>query len=85
MPKGTWSLQDAKNRFGEVINAARRSPQTITKYGKPLVVIIDSSEYGRLQRLGSAKPPSLAEVLLKMPRDDGEFPRAPLSPREFEI
>jgi len=27
----------------------------------------------------------LAEVLLKMPRDDGEFPRAPLSPREFEI
>lgn len=25
-----WSVQDAKNRFSEVVEAARREPQTVT-------------------------------------------------------
>ena len=85
MPTSTWSLEDAKNRFGEVVNAARQSPQTITRRGKPLVVVLDAMEYDRIQRLGKAKAPSLAEVLLQMPRDDGEFPRAPVSMRDLKL
>ena len=29
----SWSVQDAKNRFSEVVEAARRKPQTVTKHG----------------------------------------------------
>ena len=38
MAHPTWSVQDAKNRFSEVVEAARRKPQTVTKHGKPAVV-----------------------------------------------
>ena len=38
MGRQTWSVQDAKNRFSEVVEAARRKPQTVTKHGKPAVV-----------------------------------------------
>ena len=36
----SWSAQDAKNRFSEVVEAARRKPQTVTKHGKAAVVIV---------------------------------------------
>jgi prevent-host-death family protein len=85
MSKHTWSVQDAKNRFSEVVNAARRTPQTVTKHGKPAVVVIDAAEYERLQRLERAQAPSLADVLLEMPQDDGEFPRAPVRGRDVEF
>ncbi len=41
MAHPTWSVQDAKNRFSEVVAAARRGPQTVTKHGKPAVVVVD--------------------------------------------
>jgi prevent-host-death family protein len=79
-----WSIQDAKNRFSEVVEAARRKPQMVTKHGKPAVVIIGVAEYERLRRLGRAKAPSFVELLFSMPRDDGEFPRLKVRPRDFE-
>jgi antitoxin Phd len=85
MSKHTWSVQDAKNRFSEVVNAARRTPQTVTKHGKPTVVVIDAIEYERLQRLERAQAPSLADVLLEMPQDDGEFVRSPVRVRDVEF
>lgn len=68
-------MQDAKNRFSEVVEAARRSPQTVTKHGKPAVVVVDVAEYERLQQLERTTAPSFADVLLAMPQDDGEFSR----------
>ncbi|MGE5270542.1 MAG: type II toxin-antitoxin system Phd/YefM family antitoxin, partial [Thiohalocapsa sp.] len=41
MSRRIWSVQDAKNRFSEVVNAARKVPQTVTKHGKAAVVIVD--------------------------------------------
>jgi prevent-host-death family protein len=70
-----WSVQDAKNRFSEVVEAARREPQTVTKHGKPAVVVLAAEEYERLQRLKALKAPNFANHLLGMPRDDGEFER----------
>ena len=75
MVPGSWSVLDAKNRFSEVVEAARRAPQTVIKHGKPAVVVVDVLEYERLRRLESATAPSFADVILAMPQDDGEFPR----------
>ena len=69
------SVQDAKNRFSEVVEAARRRPQTVTKHGKPAVVVADATEYERLRHLERSEALSFADLLLAMPRDDGEFPR----------
>jgi antitoxin Phd len=80
-----WSVQDAKNRFSEVVEAARRVPQTITKHGKPAVVVIHVAEFERLRRLDQAQAPSFAELLLAMPQDSGEFPRPKARPREVDF
>jgi antitoxin Phd len=85
MAKGSWSVQDAKNRFSEVVEAARRTPQTVTKHGKPAVVVVEVLEYERLRRLERAQAPSFANVLLAMPQDDGEFPRRHVRMRDLDV
>jgi len=77
-------VQDAKNRFSEVVEAARRTPQTVTKHGKPAVVVVDVVEYERLRHLESATAPSFAEALLAMPQDNGEFPRLQVRMRDLD-
>lgn len=81
----TWSVQDAKNRFSAVVEASRREPQTVTKHGKPAVVVVDAAEYERLQRLERSTAPSFVDALLAMPQDDGEFPRLKARPRDVEF
>ena len=81
MTHRSWSVQDAKNRFSEVVEAARRRPQTVTKHDGtgPFtvgnVVILSADEYDRLRKLEHLKAPSFAELLLAMPTDDQEFER----------
>jgi antitoxin Phd len=85
MVRHTWSIQDAKNRFSKVVEAARQKPQTVTKYGKPAVVVIAADEYDRLSKLKQLKAPSFAEMLLAMPQGDIEFERLDATPREVEF
>jgi prevent-host-death family protein len=85
MARSRWSVQDAKNRFSEVVDAASRQPQTVTKHGKPVVIMVDVAEYERLRNLQRATAPSLAELLLAMPQDDGEFLRLKARPRDVEL
>jgi prevent-host-death family protein len=80
-----WSIQDAKNRVSEVVEAARRKPQTVTKHGKPTVVVVAADEYERLKHLERAQAPSFAELLLAIPQDGGEFPRLQVRPRDAEL
>ena len=75
MARPTWSVQDAKNRFSEVVEAAKRKPQTVTKHGKPAVVVIAAGEYERLRKLQHLKAPSFIEMLLAMPQGGEEFER----------
>jgi antitoxin Phd len=84
MAQRSWSVQDAKSRFSEVVEAARRTPQTVTKHGKPIVVVVDVVEYERLRRLERVNTPSFTDVLLAMPQDDGEFPRRNVRARDFK-
>ena len=82
MSRRTWSVQDAKNRFSEVVEAARRKPQTVTKHGKPAVVVVAADEYERLSKLQQLKAPSFADMLLAIPQDDTEFDRLKTTPRD---
>jgi prevent-host-death family protein len=59
----------------EVVEAARREQQMVTKHGKPAVVVLAAEEYERLQHLKALKAPNFANHLLGMPTDDGEFER----------
>jgi prevent-host-death family protein len=77
-----WSIQDAKNRFSEVVEAAQRRPQLVTKHGKPAVVVVAADEYERLQTLQHLKAPSFAELLLAMPTDGQQFERLEARMRE---
>lgn len=81
---GVWSLQDAKNRFSAVVDAALTgAPQKVTRRGKLVSVVLSAQEYERLRRLEQASAPSLGELLLAMPQDDEPFERMPLTPRDF--
>ena len=81
-----WQLQDAKNRFSAVVNAALAGePQRVTRRGKPAVVVLSVEEYERLCRLESADAPTFVELLLAIPQDDLEFERMPIKPRPIEF
>ena len=57
-----WSMQDAKNRFSAVVNAALAGePQQVTRRGQPAVVVIAVEEYERLRRTEPAAAPNLIE------------------------
>jgi prevent-host-death family protein len=44
-----WKLQDAKNRFSEVVNeAARSGPQIVTRRGEETAVVLSMEDYLRL-------------------------------------
>ena len=44
-----WQIQEAKQRFSEVIRAvANEGPQVITRHGEDVAVIVDIAEYRRL-------------------------------------
>jgi antitoxin Phd len=64
--KGVWQLQEAKSRFSELVETAiLNGAQTVTKHGKPAVVIISAEEYQR-----SLVPrKSLAAALRACPED----------------
>jgi prevent-host-death family protein len=45
----TWQLQEAKQRFSEVVRQAQdEGPQVVTRHGREVVVVIAFEEYQRL-------------------------------------
>ena len=86
MPNPRWSLQDAKNKFSAVVDAAHNGePQLVTKRGKPSVIVIAAEEYQRLQLLEKARAPDFAEFLLTIPQDGKNFERPALRAREVDF
>jgi prevent-host-death family protein len=46
-----WQIQDAKQRFSEMIRAVvHEGPQIITRHGEEVAVVVDIDEYRRLTR-----------------------------------
>jgi prevent-host-death family protein len=47
----SWQLQEAKNRFSEIVDdALLHGPQTVTRHGKEVVVIVSAEEYRRMRQ-----------------------------------
>ena len=47
----TWPLQDAKNRFSRVVDlACKEGPQTVTRHGEPVAVVVSAGEFKMLAR-----------------------------------
>lgn len=44
-----FSAADAKNHFGELIDAARLAPVSVTKYDRPFVVVMSVEEFEKLK------------------------------------
>ena len=64
-----WALQDAKNRFSAVVNAALAGePQQVTRRGQPAVVVIAVEEYEQLCQAEKASRPNFVEHLLAIPK-----------------
>ena len=83
-----WSIQDGKDGFSALVDAAREKPQTVTKHGKPTVVVVAVEEFER--KFGSETRPkkNFVEHLLSIPQsddDDFEFERLPFVMRDVEF
>ena len=80
-----WMLQDAKNRFSAVVDAALAgTPQEVTRRGKPAVVVLSAQEYHRLLSEAVTHRASFKDHLLSFP-EGAEFPRADVTPREVQF
>jgi prevent-host-death family protein len=44
-----YSAADAKNRFGEMLNAAQRAPVVIEKHGRPVGVVMSQEDFEDFQ------------------------------------
>lgn len=59
----TWKLEDAKNRFSEVVRRAlAHEPQRVTRNGRDAVVVMSAEDYERL-----LAPQDLVEFLRESP------------------
>jgi len=86
MASHSWSLQGAKNSFSAVVAAALKGiPQTVTKHGKPAVVVLSVDEYRRLSQREAAATPNFVDHLLDMPQDDGSFEHSRAKPRNVDL
>jgi len=45
------SANEAKNRFGELLDNARREPVTIEKHGRPVAVVLSVEDYEELKQI----------------------------------
>lgn len=73
-----WTVQDAKNKFSAVVEAALSgAPQEVTRRGRPAVVILSVTDYQRL--IASARG-SFTDHLLAFPAED--TPRMQAKPRD---
>lgn len=59
----SWTVAGAKAKLSEVMERAQLAPQTITRNGKPSVVVVSAEEWQRK----TGRRGSLAEFLLASP------------------
>jgi antitoxin Phd len=87
MSEPKWTLQDAKNKFSAVVDAAvKGTPQHVSRRGLPAVVVISAEEFERLRNRRAKKASrDFIEHLLAMPKGDIEFERAEIVPRDVEF
>lgn len=69
MDERIWQLQDAKNKFSELVErAAEGEPQVVTKRGKRAAVLVSAAEYARLKGREAGPPTDFVGHLLSAPK-----------------
>lgn len=64
----SWQLQEAKQRFSELVRRAEsEGPQVVTRHGQAVVVVVSSKDY---EGPGQSTRSSLKELLLSGPSLD---------------
>ncbi len=67
-----WQLQEAKNKFSELVNKAlKEGPQTVTRHGHLEVVVLSAREY--LKMTQAKKRGTLVEFFRNSPLTDLEI------------
>jgi prevent-host-death family protein len=60
----SWQLQEAKQRFSELVRRAEREgPQMVTRHGREVVVVVPAEEFRRM----SGQKPDFKESLMGAP------------------
>jgi prevent-host-death family protein len=76
-----WQVQEAKQRFSELLRAANSSgPQIVTRHGEEIAVVIDIAEFHRLR----GDIADFKEFLRSGPDLDLELARQRDLPREID-
>jgi len=57
----TFTAKDAKYGFGQLIDLARSVPVAVSKYGRPVVVVVALEEFERLRALDTPAEVSAAK------------------------
>ena len=69
--EATWQVQEAKNRFSEMIERAQSDgPQIITRHGRPVAKVVAAGT-GQGAAQGAMAADGFASYLLGAPRLDG--------------
>jgi antitoxin Phd len=64
----SWQLQEAKQRFSELVRRAEREgPQVVTRHGEEVVVVVPAEEYRRMSGRGGGEKMSFKEYLTSAP------------------
>ena len=81
------SIQDAKNRFSAVVDAALSGrPQEVSRRGKPAVVVLSVADYRRLVAAAGEERGSFADHLMAFPGSTPDDPhRAAAAPRDVSF
>jgi prevent-host-death family protein len=77
----SWQLQEAKQRFSELVRRTlEEGPQVVTRHGEEVVVVVPAEEYRRrvekkpdFKEFLMSAPEGLENIIPERPRDD--FPR----------
>ena len=68
MKPDSWQVQEAKADFSALIRAANeQGPQTITRHGEAVAVVVSAQAYAELRRRKHARRGSLLEFLASWP------------------
>lgn len=79
---GHWQLQEAKQRFSELIRSVEtEGPQFVTKHGQEVAVVVDIAEYRRLRGGGE----DFKAFLRSAPDIELEIGRQPAAARVVEL
>jgi antitoxin Phd len=76
MHEREWQLQDAKNKFSELVDrAVEGEAQVVTRRGKRTAVLVSADEYARLKGRGAKGPVDFVQHLLAAPKGDFRTPK----------